>query len=693
MASIVSYDFWGNAFALVFLSDGSAYQAPVAPNLQPSIQVAPPGTFPQNPDFPPAMVSTGVANQIMVAIIAGAGTLTQDGYFIWDGTNLYQAGTASPVANILDGGSGFGSAPQVIAYGGSGTGVVLSSTLSGDSVALVNVLNPGSGFLPSDPTNILLVFNGNPALNEPRTAYGRGITQDGVLTNVTVITGGLGFTSIPNLVFTPISGGSGASGVVSSISGGVITGVQVLNGGSGYNDGVVITTSGGGGSGAEFLGVVQDGVITSVEMINVGNGYASVPTVTYLTNTGSGASGTALVNNGAVTFVQFDYPSQGGSGYGSGPDAPIVQFVGGDGPASGTLTLMPFGVSGNAIEMYQGRVWIANLRRILFTAPGSIVDFGDGGGVFESTDANLISFYTELKQSNGFLYLFADSSVWYLSGVNTSGSPPLTTFSLLNVDPQTGTPWRESVVAFGRTLIFANATGIFKLVGGAVEKISEPLDPLFESNSPLGVNLPNYLFLPGRLVPTVSGFQPSSALGTVAGKTVYMLSIAITNPFSGASPDFILLMWDGKRWWTADQDAEVRYVKTFEQMSFFFAIGSDTQRLFELFRVPSEFTTKIIQSKLHIEPSIALQKKSWGMYAMFAGDSAPAVLDFTVDSETGPKTVTQGTFAATVGQTVMARSSAPAPSGFSIGFTMQTNSGDFWVVDLLLIGQDYALDT
>ena len=66
-----------------------------------------------------------------------------------------------------------------------------------------------------------------------------------------------------------------------------------------------------------------------------------------------------------------------------------------------------------------------------------------------------------------------------LSNVQTSGTPVTTTFNNQNVDPQIGTPWHNSVQAFGRGLVYANTTGVFALYGGAAEKVSDDLDGIF----------------------------------------------------------------------------------------------------------------------------------------------------------------------------------------------------------------------
>ena len=119
---------------------------------------------------------------------------------------------------------------------------------------------------------------------------------------------------------------------------------------------------------------------------------------------------------------------------------------------------IPLAISGTAIEVYSGRVWIANGPTITFSVPGSLIDFSsaNGGGNFTSSDSFLRVAYIQLKQTNGFLYLIGDSSVNYISGVQTSGSPPVTTLTNQNADPEVGSPWPATVDVFSRNILFAN---------------------------------------------------------------------------------------------------------------------------------------------------------------------------------------------------------------------------------------------
>jgi hypothetical protein len=75
---------------------------------------------------------------------------------------------------------------------------------------------------------------------------------------------------------TPVSGGSSATGVVTVDPYGVITGVTITSGGSGYTNGATIAFT-GDGEGATASVQVAEGVVTEVVISSPGTGYHSVP--------------------------------------------------------------------------------------------------------------------------------------------------------------------------------------------------------------------------------------------------------------------------------------------------------------------------------------------------------------------------------------------------------------------------------
>lgn len=506
--------------AMVFLSDGSIVQVNLATGATTS--VAPAGTIATPTDISPAMSQWGSQYLLIVAPQA-------NGYFVWDGTALYSAGTLGPSVMISNGGLDYTSTPMMTAFGGSGSGATFTATIENGSIATISVTNAGSGY--------------------------------------------------------------------------------------GSTDVVGIAFSGGGSTNtATATAVISGGAVTSVTGVLGGSGYTATATATFLGGGGVGATGTVSVSGGAVTSVNV---SDGGQGYNAAPTI-IIQDTGNT-VAVATVTVMPFGVKGNAIETFTSRVWIADGSKILFSAASSVSDFGtpDGGGAFTSTDSFLRDSFTALRQSNGFLYLIGDSSVNYISGVNTTGSPPTTTFTNLNVDPQTGTPWPETVEVYSRAIVFANSFGVHIMYGGAVQKISAQLDGFYASVDPS----------------TFGSFSPHSAIATVFGIRVYCLLLPIIDQITGVQRK-ALLMWDGTRWWTGSQSVALNQINSVEINSVLTAYGSDGTNLYPLFATGSTALTKTVRSKMWDTPSYIALKHAIRVYGLFepqSGDVGSGTI--TVESE------------------------------------------------------------
>lgn len=85
---------------------------------------------------------------------------------------------------------------------------------------------------------------------------------DPVLT-VAVTNGGTGYTTAPTVVFTPVSGGSGAAAVATVVSG-VVTAVTVTDSGSGYAAAPTVSFTGGGGSSAAATATVAPTTVSEL---------------------------------------------------------------------------------------------------------------------------------------------------------------------------------------------------------------------------------------------------------------------------------------------------------------------------------------------------------------------------------------------------------------------------------------------
>lgn len=438
-------------------------------------------------------------------------------------------------------------------------------------------------------------------------------------------------------------------------AGTIAPGITVTAGGSGYTSQPSIVASGGSGSGATFTATIANGVITQIFVTNPGSGWLVGETITLAISGGGGTGATA------------------------------------------TATLMPFGIQGTGVETYAQRVWVINQDEVLFTAPASVSDFAtsDGGGTFTSNDPFLRVGYRRPIQSNGFLYLLADSSINYISGVVTSGATPTTSFSNLNIDPQIGTPWPNSVQVFSRNIVFANSIGVYVSYGGAVTKISGPLDGIYNS------------------VPNFGGFAGSAAIAEIFGIEVYILLLRIVDQVTG-QPANKLLMWDGKRWWTASQEPTFQMLASQEIDSVLTAWGSDGRIIYPLFQQPSAALTKTVASKLWSTPGVYYKKTVTRLCGIANFYNADGQLNVSIDNEFGSSPTVATAAAASVtwttssGQVAQWTTSGGTPvrwlrAGLSVfgpqavgqwgqltGMTLSTAASDMALVSATMLDQEFA---
>ena len=345
--------------------------------------------------------------------------------------------------------------------------------------------------------------------------------------------------------------------------------------------------------------------------------------MTNLTPTGTTTLGSSSVT--AVSSTVGLFLGQGITGTGIPANTTITAIGGGtltisqNATVSATETLtvnwyIPSGLAGTAVEIFQNRVWVINGTKLSFSAPanGSNLAAANGGGSFASSDSFLKIGFTAIKQANGFLYLFGDSSINVISNVQTSGSPPTTIFNNVNVDPQTGTPWRDSVQTFGRELLFANATGIYAMFGGSAQLISEKMNGVFQK---LDISL-----------------KPSSAVANIFSLKAYFLNLKTIDIF-GTTRN-LMIAWVNKKFFIASQETVPSYIFTQEISSNLTAWGTDGNTVYPMFSSASSTLNKKIQTKLWSGKSPFVSKQGMRLLIQLINNSSSAMsFTGTVDSD------------------------------------------------------------
>jgi hypothetical protein len=436
-----------------------------------------------------------------------------------------------------------------------------------------NLISPGFGYTSAPDVQIV----GGGGTGAAATA----VRQGGLITSLTITNVGTGYTSEPTVLIGQVTDGGTTGGGVNSMI--------VINGGANYRNPPSVNFTGGGGTGAAATAIITAGVVTSFNITAAGTGYTGQPTVSFSGGGGQGAVALAVVDN-------------------------VAAF---------RLSIMPGGLTGTTIENYQNRAWIGFGNKVAFTAPNAIANFATsaGGGIFPSNDSTLKVQFTRLQASNGFLYLYGDSSVEVISNVQTSGSPATTTFNVANVDPQIGTPWRDSVSVFGRGIVGFTTSGVYACYGGSVEKVSDMLDGLL---------------LDSPTIPTQGTMTafPSSAVMTMFDIRIYMVLWTIQDPFTSTLQRPVMTIWDGQKWWVGSQELNLKFIWTQEFNGNLVAWGTDGHAVYPLYVTPSSALGKKLQSKLWAGDGIMIFKNTFRLYVMVRSKSTvPTQLTVTIDNE------------------------------------------------------------
>jgi len=222
-------------------------------------------------------------------------------------------------------------------FSGTPTVVIDESPIGRSAAAITGIISSGSG----DISGPLISDHGFGYITAPGgSAQGGGATDSGAVSStiaggrvatVTVVNAGNGYTSNPSIGFTaPVGQHATATATISSGTL-AVAGATVVSGGSGYTSAPTVNLSGGGGTSAAFTATIAAsswGV--KLASYSGGSGYTStLPSISVTGGGGSGATiGAAVTNPADGVWATTVTTGSAGSGY---ILPPTVSFTGGGG--------------------------------------------------------------------------------------------------------------------------------------------------------------------------------------------------------------------------------------------------------------------------------------------------------------------------------------------------------------------------
>lgn len=250
--------------------------------------------------------------------------------------------------------------------------------------------------------------------------------------------------------------------------------------------------------------------------------------------------------------------------------------------------------SGDAIAVYEGRVWIAEGRLLVnsgaddYTAASFLQV--NGAAFVSLTDPQIRTKVQRMIVSNGVLYLVAGTSVNMIYNVQvpTGAVPPTPTYQNENIQDKIGSDQPFSVYAFGSAFMMANRYGVYQVYGVSAPKISDDINGTWKY-----VDF-NQGISGGQVV--VSGLMCSAFLikrlndPNFGSNTVIALFTQRTAPSSIQSGETV--------WWFANYGALTSIVgAVFEGAETLFGIIGN--RLYRLFADNNNPPSAVVMTKLY----------------------------------------------------------------------------------------------
>jgi hypothetical protein len=527
------------------------------------------GTYPSAFQWVDRMNNQHVGSFVMASALANSLTWDENPINVFGANGAFLVKGRTPPASrirkvyVKYGGAGTTTVPALRFNGGAtltGQQATATATIAGTAISAINLTYGGFGY--SIPPQVVITGDGTGAKVRVATIV------NGAVATFAIDSAGTGYTTATVTFVDPEASATATVGGTSAV-----TGLTVVNQGSGYTTAPTVALTGGGGTLATATAALANASwgLTNLILTAAGTGFTSVPTVAFTGGTGSGAAGVATVSPaGFLTAITITNPGDyfcsagqfgivsvaisggGGSGatgfvnssYSSGHytvDSVLITNAGSGYTSAPTITFSFAVLSGTATTIVDAAgtavVAVGTITSLTLTstgtgygATGPTVSFTGGGGTGATATVALIG-----SPISPVLTLTAGGSGYT--------SAPLVGFS---GGAGTGASATSSVT-LGITAVTVTRTGISYTSLPSITTIPESGALLI----PAGIESHSYPFL--------QEFSPSSAQQAItatpyttgrrdsAGSLIYDDSLLIIRPRYVVQPTFVLQP-DGLTW-------------------------------------------------------------------------------------------------------------------------------------------------
>jgi hypothetical protein len=273
------------------------------------------------------------------------------------------------------------------------------------------------------------------------------------------------------------------------------------------------------------------------------------------------------------------------------------------------------------LAVFQGRVWLANTRELVYSGTTGYSDFdaANAAGSTTLTDSDLVHSITCLRNLNNYLFIFGDNSIKQIGSVTVSNS--ITNFSIVTLSSDIGTTFPMTIQSYNRLVLFANTQGIYALLGASVEKISDPMDGIFQN---------------------IDFTQPPVAfVDDVLNLHTYQLLVKYNDPLGARS---LIQVFQQKKWCVSSQGNSLIYAVSAPigtQTHSIIPYGTSGSDVTALYTDTSTGRAVTVQTALSPDQNPFINKRAIRIgVAQFATVSG-GTLNISLDSENSSNTVSE----------------------------------------------------